>query len=53
MKYFWQYSEFPNFHFNIGEHISQIHGFDDQLGKVNGLFVNVSETNKKEIFSPL
>jgi Fic family protein len=49
MNYFWQQSEFPDFHFKIEEYISNIQEFAAQLGEVNGLFVNVSETNKKEI----
>ncbi|NDP21855.1 MAG: Fic family protein [Paludibacter sp.] len=49
MDYFWQHSEFPNFHFKIEEHINDFQEFATQLGEVNGLFVNVSETNKQEI----
>lgn len=49
MKYFWQHREFPNFHFKIEEYSSHFQEFAAQLGEVNGLFVNVSEANKKEI----
>ena len=49
MNYFWQHNEFPNFHFKIEECFSHFQEFATQLGEVNGLFVNVSEINKKEI----
>lgn len=49
MNYFWQHSEFPNFHFKIEECFSHFQEFATHLGEVNGLFINVSETNKKEI----
>jgi Fic family protein len=49
MEYFWQHNEFPNFHFKIDEFTSYFQEFAVQLGEVNGLFVNVSEINKKEI----
>ena len=41
IKYFRQCSEFPNFHFNMVEHISTIHAFDTHLREVNSLIINV------------
>lgn len=49
MEYFWQHKDFPNFQFKVDDLISQIQDFATELGEVNGLFVNVSEENKKEI----
>lgn len=49
MEYFWQHKEFPNFQFKVDDLISQIQEFATEFGEVNGLFVNVSEENKKEI----
>lgn len=49
MEYFWQYKDFPNFQFKMDDLISQIQEFATELGEVNGLFINVSEENKKEI----
>lgn len=49
MNYFWQHKNFPNFHFNIAEYFTHFQEFATQLGEVNGLFINVSETNKKEV----
>lgn len=49
MEYFWQHKNFPNFQFKLDDLISQIQEFAVELGEVNGLFVNVSEENKKEI----
>jgi Fic family protein len=49
MEYFWQHKNFPNFQFKVDDLISQIQEFATELGEVNGLFVNVSEENKKEI----
>ena len=49
MEYFWQHQDFPNFQFKVDNLISQIQEFATELGEVNGLFVNVSEENKKEV----
>jgi Fic family protein len=49
MDYFWQHNEFPNFQFKIEDYFNHFQEFATQLGEVNGLFVNVSASNKKEI----
>lgn len=49
MQYFWQDSKFPQFEFKIEEFISKIQEFASGLGELNGLFVNVSETNRNEV----
>jgi Fic family protein len=49
MQYFWQDKKFPKFNFKIEEFISKIQEFATGLGELNGLFVNVSETNRNEI----
>ncbi|MFN4198203.1 MAG: Fic family protein [Flavobacterium sp.] len=49
MNYFWQQTDFPNFHFEGVYFISQIQEFAKEFGEVNGLLVNVTEENKKSI----
>ncbi len=49
MEYFWQHRDFPNFQFKVDDLIIQIQEFASELDEVSGLFVNVSEENKREI----
>jgi Fic family protein len=49
MDYFWQQTDFPNFHFEGADFISQIQEFAKEYGEVNGLLVNISDENKQSL----